>query len=214
MTSVRVSAVFRRRILAMAVLLLLPLALGAGSAAAATTSPTGARKFLDDYTKLGLTTFNDKSLDAAAKKQKIRGMIGDGFDIETIARFVLSRHYRSLSDTQRAEYHQLYFDYVLSTYFKRLIDFGKLNLMLIDTTSAQDGDALVNTKADRPDGPPLRLQWRVRANDAGSFKIVDIIAEGVSIAVTQRSDFNAVMSSKGYPGLVDALKQKIRDAEK
>lgn len=214
MSSVRVNAVSRRRSLALVAALLLAVALGAGNAAAATTSPAGARKFLDDYTKLGLSTFNDKSLDAASKKQKIRSMIGDGFDIDTIARFVLSRHYRALTEAQRTEYHQLYFDYVLSTYFKRLIDFGKLNLMLIDTTSAQDGDALVNTKADRPDGPAMRLQWRVRANDAGSFRIVDIIAEGVSIAVTQRSDFNAVMSSKGYPGLVEALKLKIKDAEK
>jgi phospholipid transport system substrate-binding protein len=190
-------------------------ALGADQrqAAAAATSPTGAQAFLDGFTKRGLTMFSEKGVDNKAKREKMRGMIAEGFDIDSIGRFVLARHYAPLTEAQRKEYHGLYFDYVLATYFRRLIDFGKLNLNMVGNTPTAEGDAVVETLAERPDGPPLRIRWRIRADDAGRFRIVDIIAEGVSIAVTQRSDFNAVMTAKGYDGLIEALRQKIKESD-
>lgn len=214
-TALAVASLGRRALIgrAVAALVVAMTAAGLAGPAVAATSTSGAQSFLETFTKRGLGIFGDQSLDTAAKRTKVRSMIDEGFDVEAIARDVLSRHYKGLTDPQRAEYHALYTDYVLATYFKQLVDFGNLNLAFLETNAAQNGDALVNTRADRPSGKPLRLQWRVRADDAGRFRIVDIIAEGVSIAVTQRSDFNAVMANKGFDGLIAALQQKIKETE-
>lgn len=190
---------------------------GAGAAHAAPAgtgiAPSEARRYVEDFTRSGLATFNDPKLDKEAKRNRMREAIRDGFAIDEISRFVLGRHYRSLSDDQKTKYHSLYFDYVLATYFKQLINLQELRLNFLETVVAPDGDALVSTEALRKNGPPVRLQWRVTRTD-GKLRIVDIIAEGVSLAVTQRSDFNAVMGQQGFDGLVQALQNKIQQADR
>ena len=57
----------------------------------------------------------------------------------------------------------------------------------------------------RPSGPPIDAEWRVRVIH-GEYRIIDITIEGVSMAVTKRSEFSAVIQSKGIDGLIAALR--------
>tara|TARA_R110002074_G_scaffold217601_2_gene387998 strand:+ start:1132 stop:1341 length:210 start_codon:yes stop_codon:yes gene_type:complete len=63
----------------------------------------------------------------------------------------------------------------------------------------------------RPDGPPIKLDWRVRKTDNGE-KIVDVIIEGLSMAQTHRSEFASVVSQSGVDGLIEKLKDQIKTA--
>jgi phospholipid transport system substrate-binding protein len=59
-----------------------------------------------------------------------------------------------------------------------------------------------------PSAEDVRVDWHLRPAGS-SFSIVDIVVEGVSMAVTQRSDFASVIQSRGgVPGLLDALRAK------
>jgi len=60
----------------------------------------------------------------------------------------------------------------------------------------------VETKLLRVEGEPIRVNWRVR-KFGDTYKIVDIVAEGVSIAVTLRSEYVSVLKRNG--GDVGAL---------
>ena len=78
------------------------------------------------------------------------------------------------------------------------------------TRAVPDGDngAMVFTDIGQPGEEPARVQWRVRK--AGSnIKIVDVIVEGVSLLVTQRSEFASVLQRNG--GKVADLTQLLRD---
>jgi phospholipid transport system substrate-binding protein len=59
----------------------------------------------------------------------------------------------------------------------------------------------------RPSGAPLSYDWRVRSAQADP-KIVDVVVEGVSLLITQRSDFSSVISQNGIDGLIRSLKEK------
>jgi len=66
----------------------------------------------------------------------------------------------------------------------------------------------------RDKGPPVHLTWRVREKD-GQFKILDISAEGISMALTLRQEYNSVIrQSGGVAGLVDLMRQKLRAGAK
>jgi phospholipid transport system substrate-binding protein len=66
----------------------------------------------------------------------------------------------------------------------------------------------VHSKIDMPSSEDIRVDWHLRPRDA-SFAIVDIVVEGVSMAVTQRSEFASVIQSRGgVAGLLDALRAK------
>ena len=60
---------------------------------------------------------------------------------------------------------------------------------------------------------PLRIDWRL-VNDAGAYTISDVIVEGVSMAVTQRSEFASVIQRHGgqIQGLIDLMRQKTASA--
>ena len=66
----------------------------------------------------------------------------------------------------------------------------------------------------RDKGAPVHLTWRVREKD-GQFKILDISAEGISMALTLRQEYNSVIRrSGGVAGLVDLMRRKLRAGAK
>ena len=65
----------------------------------------------------------------------------------------------------------------------------------------------MTTEIVRPNGPPVRVDWRVRKNGE-TLKVVDVIAEGISMLITQRDEFAAVIQNSG--GKVDALIDRLR----
>ena len=73
---------------------------------------------------------------------------------------------------------------------------------------------LVSTDVDTPGAPqPLRVDWRL-INDDGAYKISDVIVDGVSMLVTQRSEFASVIQRHGgqIQGLIDLMRQKTASA--
>ncbi len=66
-------------------------------------------------------------------------------------------------------------------------------------------DVVVSTRIDRPSGPPIAAEWRVRATD-NRLRIIDVSVEGVSMVVTQRSEFASVIQRNGVEGLIEVLR--------
>ena len=63
-------------------------------------------------------------------------------------------------------------------------------------------DSLLATDVTLPARPqPLRIDWRVRET-AGSYRLIDVTIEGVSLVVTNRSEFDSVVARRG-PGCAD-----------
>jgi phospholipid transport system substrate-binding protein len=75
---------------------------------------------------------------------------------------------------------------------------------------------LVSSQVLRTDGaPPAKVDWRVRKDNAGGFKIVDIDVEGVSMLLTQREEFGSVIQRSGgdIAGLNKTLEQKLASGD-
>lgn len=178
--------------------------------ARADVAPQAAIDFVTTVANEGLSSLNDASLDAGQKRERVSALIRDRFDLQGIAQFVIGRYFNQLTEAQKDEFSNLYFDYVMELYFSRLINVGQVDIAVDGVGAATNGDALVTTQFARSgrDDQPLRVIWRIR--DAGeALRISDIQTEGVSLAVTQRSEFTAVYRSKGYEGLIQAMRQKI-----
>jgi phospholipid transport system substrate-binding protein len=59
----------------------------------------------------------------------------------------------------------------------------------------------------RPQGPPIEVDWRLEVND-GRYKISDVIVDRVSMALSQRSEFAAIIQRNG--GQVSGLLATLR----
>ena len=76
------------------------------------------------------------------------------------------------------------------------------------TTVQRDQDTLVGTLIKRPNQEANTVQWVVNPV-GGRLKIVDVIAEGTSLRLTQRADYAAYLQRNGEN--VDALIAAMRN---
>ena len=184
------------------------LSTNAAVAAIDTTSPEEASKFLDSLASYALNVLRSRDMALEERETKVRALLAENFDLDKIGHFVLGKSWRQASEEQQKEYQQLFGDFVTQTYAKRLGGYSGEEFKIIKATPYGKGDALVLTEISRPSGPPLKAGWRVR-NGKGGLKILDVIVEGVSMAATQRSEFQAVIQNHGLDGLIEMLRLKV-----
>lgn len=165
---------------------------------------------LADKAIAGLTDFN---VPVSERSTRFRVLLNEGFDVPHIGRFVLGRFWRTASEAERAEYLNLFEDFIVHSYATRFREYAGENLKIMGTRTASDGEAYVLTDLLRPSGPPVRVEWRLRRDGSG-FKIVDVLIESVSMSITQRDDFSATIQRSGgrVEGLLAVLRDKVRTA--
>jgi len=185
--------------------------LGPGLTAAAAIEAGQARTFIQSLGDEAITTLTRSELTANAREAKFRRLLRQGFAIEGIAKFVLGRYWRTITTDQRRRYLNAFEELIVKTYAARFEQYNGDSFRV--TGERPDGEAgrLVESEINQSSGPPLKVQWRVREGSEG-LKIVDILVEGVSLAVTQRSEFAAVVQRHG--GSVDALIEELESKVK
>jgi phospholipid transport system substrate-binding protein len=139
-------------------------------------------------------------------RAKLRALFVDAFDVPAVGRFVLGRHWAKASEAQRTEYLDLFEKYVGEIYASQFSDYSGETFKIREQTPLSGGDVLVRLDIIRPDGPPLPVDFRVRATGNG-LRIVDVAVEGLSLIVTKRDEFSSLIARKGIDGLLDALRR-------
>ena len=149
----------------------------------------------------------------AERLMRFRQLFQADFDGPGIARFVLGRYWRSASEQEQQEYLKLFEDYVVLVYGTRLSKFNGETFKLLGSRTDESG-TIVSTDIISPSGEaPIKVDWRLIA-DHGSFKINDVIIEGISMLVTQRSEFASVIQRHGgqVGGLLELMRERARIA--
>jgi ABC-type transporter MlaC component len=145
------------------------------------------------------------------KKQEFRKLLRDSFDMKTIGRFALGRYWRDASDSQKQEYLNLFQNMVVEVYAQRFNDYNGQDFTVGNSRLDGEKDTMVTSYIVSADGQKIQIDWRVRFKN-GKYQIVDVIVEGVSMSVTQRSDFSSVIQRGG--GSVDVLITHLREKNK
>ena len=169
----------------------------------------GAAAFIQKLGDRAIQTFSDKA-DKARAKEKFRTLLVEGFDVPYIGRWVLGRHWNVATEPQKQEYLGLFEKMIVDAYAGRFAEYSGETFKISGTRSEGEGDSSVTTQIVRPSGPPVNVDWRVRKAGA-TYKIIDVVVEGVSMGVTQRSEFASVIQSSGgqFDGLLKALRSKV-----
>jgi phospholipid transport system substrate-binding protein len=147
--------------------------------------------------------------------QDLVSVLDEGTDLSLLGRLVLGRHWRQANPRQRTEYLHLFRRYMLQTFVQRLRQYagGDLGqpgarLQIIASRPVGQRDILVQSRVAPPTSQPLRVDWRLRERP-GEPVIIDLIVEGISLLVTQRSEFAAVLERSGVDGLLAELRARV-----
>ena len=178
--------------------------------AAKATDQALATELIQTLGDRAFSTLQNSAMSLEEREAEFASILREGFDLNLIARFVLGKYWRQASDEQRDDYVRAFSDFVIITYARRLGGFSGQSFAITGSKhSGEKKDVLVGTKIERPGAPPIQAAWRVRAID-GKARIIDVVVEGVSMAVTQRQEFAAVARRSGIDGLVQVLRAQTQ----
>ena len=161
-------------------------------------------------TEKAIKTLTDESIDPQEKEARFGKLFDENFDIPSISRFVLGKYWKSATTTQKKEFIVTFRNYIVKTYSSRFSEYTGEKLTLINSENESNPKLfIVHTALNREDAPPIKVDWRVGLKK-DRYVILDIIIEGISLAITQRSEFVSVIDQNdgNMDNLIKLLKEK------
>jgi phospholipid transport system substrate-binding protein len=188
-------------------------------ASLAATPTGGGEAVVRDLAERAWALLHREDLDQRARLDQLTELLKSKTDVPLLSRLVLGRYWQELSDTQRAGYEQLFGTVVMRNLARRLDQYangtgGPLDqhFRILSEQPAGHHDVLVRTKVLTKTGDSVDVDWRLRPRD-GQKVIIDLIIEGASLLVSQRSEFAAVIERSSLDGLLAELRARAQSIE-
>jgi len=197
----------RTQLLLAGVALSLALGLGAPRSARAQDPAAFVRQTGD-----ALVRVVNGDMPETTRRQEFQRIVDGTVDVDSIARFALGRFWRAASLEQQREYTRLFHQVLLNSISSKLGEYKGVQFA-VGRTVPQEGGVAVHSTVVRPDKPPTDVAW-VIADVGGTPKIEDVVAEGTSLRITQRSDYVSYLQHNGgsIPALINAMRQQLTQA--
>ena len=151
----------------------------------------------------------------SSQERRLMAAIESQTDLSLLARMTMGRHWRRASAQQRERFVEVFRRYLLRSFTSRLRRYAGAGLgpardrfAIAGTQNAGKNDVVVRSRIEPPSGPPLSVDWRLRSRDGRLF-IIDLVVEGVSLLITQRSEFASVLERIGIDGLIGELQTRV-----
>lgn len=148
---------------------------------------------------------------SSSKEDKLDDIFIEVMDIDWIAKFVLGKYWNTLDDAKKTQYMKQYREYLIASYVPLFKDYNGQKMDIKDIKTIKQSQYLVVTDIEPsdPQSASYRVEYRVHF-DNGNFRVRDIIAEGISMITTQRSDFASILNTSGFDSLIQKLKDKSK----
>jgi phospholipid transport system substrate-binding protein len=172
-----------------------------------------AATFIQDFGDRVISNLTEEGLTTEQLQDRFHKLYTEGFDSLALSRFVLGRYWKSTNKEERAEFLMLFNKFVIQTYSSKFRHYSGETFAVTGVQPEGNNIFIVSSEVLQPGGaPPITLIWRVVRSDSG-FLIYDITVEGVSMAITQRSEFASVIRNGGgkVSTLIVALGKKTKE---
>ena len=151
----------------------------------------------------------NKQIKSSEKKNKIEKIALDVVDVDGLSRFSLGPHRKNLSEKQLEEYTRVFRLFFAKNISSRLQNYSDQNIKVIGSKKINENYVMVKSKmTSKIDKQQIKIDWRV-FKVKEKLVIRDLVVEGLSLAKTQREEFNSIFLSKGFQGLMTSLNDFI-----
>ena len=174
----------------------------------------GAQKFVEKLGDTTIETAKSSELSLEDKEKKLITLFEDSVDTGWIAKFVLGQYWRDIDEEKQEKYKNLYHKYLLQTYVPEFKTYTDEKLKFLGSEEEFEKEYVVKTEIVSSEGKIYRVDYKVRENEKGEYRIFDIVAEGISLITTHRSEFGSIVSRKSVNFLIKKLEQKVNRKKK
>ena len=131
-------------------------------------------------------------------------------DIDWIAKFVIGSAWKNASDEQRAQYTDLYRQYLTHVYVSTYAESPDRKIRDIKVVGINDSDTSDDRFTTRTaillgNGDSIKVDYLAEARGPGRYKIIDVVIEGVSLLSTHRAEFAQIAAKGGIESVIAKL---------
>ena len=165
--------------------------------------------FIDEITGKANNILSSKDTREIKIKELIK--IGESsVDIDGIGFYTLGKHRKSLNDDQKNEFKEIFREYFLKSFSTRLVEYKEAKIVVISEDVKNEKYTIVKSKLlATSNRPEVAIDWRVYTKNPSKPLIRDLIIEGLSLARTQREEFNSIIMNNN--GDVNALFTSLKE---
>ena len=158
-----------------------------------------------------LKTLGDPKFKAKTKDQQIATIgtqIEAIFDFTELSKRTLGRDWKKMSAEQQTEFVKLFKQLLQGVYADRLLAYSDQKIIFDKETMLKKGRAEVQSYLQTSDGNKIPLFYRL-TDKSGSWKVYDVIIEGVSMVKNYRTQFKQILSKGSPDKLIETLRKKV-----
>ena len=150
-----------------------------------------------------------KNFTKEEKIEKLKIIAKETVDIRGIGFYTLGSHRKNISDEQKKEYVGLFEEYFLKTFSDRLAEYTDPKVQVKSSTKLNENYTIVSSVLIATEKrPEVKIDWRVYTKNPEKLVIRDLIIEGLSLARTQKEEFNSIIQSND--GDINALFNSLK----
>ncbi len=141
---------------------------------------------------------------------KLNDIAERSVDISGIGMYALGKHKKTMSEDQKTKYKKLFRSYFLKSFSSRLVDYTDPKINVVSQKKINEKYTIVNSILEATSKrPKVKIDWRIYTKNPDRPLIRDLIVEGLSLARTQKEEFNSVIQNNG--GDVNALFKTLEE---
>ena len=134
----------------------------------------------------------------------------DTVDIRGIGIYSLGVHRKTANEEEKIEYMKAFENYFLQSFSSRLAEYSNPIINVDSKKKINENYTIVSsTLAGTEKRPAVKIEWRVYTKNKERPLIRDLIIEGLSLARTQKEEFNSIISSAN--GDIKVLLESLRN---
>jgi phospholipid transport system substrate-binding protein len=182
-------------------LLICVLAIVPGPVLAAESPSQFVAAFLDEA--FGL--FRTDAMTEAERRAALRDLFTKKMDMPHMARFMTMEQVIEAEPQRRQRFESLLAGYLTDSFYSKIAEGASGSVDVAPSSRSSDpGNLAIDSIISKPGSPPEPITWRLRPAN-GSYKIIDVLSEGISMATMYRATFGAIMLTGGLERLEQML---------
>ena len=129
-------------------------------------------------------------------------------DIDGVGLYTLGKYRKALNDSQKEQYKELFRNYFLKSFSGRLVGYTDAKIAVLSEEIKNEKYTIVYSKLiGTSERPEVKIDWRVYTKDPENLLIRDLVIEGLSLARTQKEEFNSIIANND--GNIEALFENL-----
>ncbi len=172
--------------------------------------PADAGLFVAGLTDDVIQRVIEPEIDEQERADRLHALLSETLAVETIGRFVLGRYWITATESERAAFLDIFAEVMTDRFMPLLTAYSGERIQVGQIRSDPDRPTIFTVASQllRPEGAPVNVTWRVQ-REGQVYRVIDVIAEGVSMAITLRSEYRSFI--RQHSGRVAALIAALRD---